>query len=160
MSKTVEGFKNKLSQAEESMKEAERKMFLSNSEFEKEKALLKQKADYYEKSLEELSPKEKDLSSQVKNSQKEHLSNLKENSQKYENLTKSLQATIDQLQERLSELETDMIIKTQKYDTDKKRWDEKELILSKRLEEDQNLISTLKEELSDNSENQARNIHE
>jgi len=160
MSKTVEDLKNKLLQAEESMKEAERKMFLSNSEYEKEKALLKQKADYYEKSLEELSSKEKDLSTQVKNSQKEHLSNLKENSIKHENLTKSLQATIDQLQERLSELETDMMVKTQKYDTDKKRWDEKEQVMSKRLEEDQSLISTLKEDLANNSENQARNIDE
>lgn len=103
--KAMEELKAKLQQAEENIKEAERKIYLNNSEFEKEKALLKQKADYYEKSLEELSRKEKDLSTEVKNTQKEHLSTLKENSSKYESLTKNLQSKLDQVQERMAELE-------------------------------------------------------
>jgi len=103
--KTIEELKNKLFQAEENIKETERKIYLNNSEFEKEKALLIQKAEYYEKSLDELSLKEKNLSTEVKNSQKEHLTTLKENSLKYENLVKGLQSKIDQFQERISELE-------------------------------------------------------
>ncbi len=51
-------------------------------------------------------------------------------------------------------------MKTQKYEADKKRWEEKEQVLSKRLEEDQALIANLKDELSNNSESQSKNIDE
>jgi len=51
-------------------------------------------------------------------------------------------------------------VKTQKYEADKKRWEEKEQVLSKRLEEDQALIANLKDELSNNSESQSKNIDE
>ena len=156
--KVLEELRTKLTQAEENIKETERRIYLNNSEFEKEKALLKQRADYYEKSLEELSKKEKDLSTEVKNSQKEHFSTLRENSVKYENLTKALQSTIDQLQDRVSELETDGMVKSQKYETEKKRWEDKEHVLSKRLDEDSNVINNLKEELSKNNESQSKDI--
>ena len=104
-SRIMETLKDKLSKAEEDIKEAERKIYLNNSEFEKQKALLTQKADYYEKTLRELSEKEQTLVNEVKTSQKEHLSHLKENSQRYETLTKNLQNKVDQLEEKVSELE-------------------------------------------------------
>jgi len=43
----------KLLQNEEALKEMETKIYLNNSEHEKEKALLSQKVEYYEKTLEE-----------------------------------------------------------------------------------------------------------
>lgn len=51
----------------------ERRVYLNGSETEKEKALLSQKLQYYEKSLEELNKKEKELSTELKNSKKDHL---------------------------------------------------------------------------------------
>lgn len=103
--RALEELRAKLAKAEEDIKEAERKIYLNNSEFEKQKALLEQKVNYYERSLNEMSSKEKNLSEEIKASQREHFSTLKENSQKYESLTKTLQAKVDQYQERISELE-------------------------------------------------------
>lgn len=55
----VDSLKEKVSLAMESTREAERKNFLLQSNFEKEFALMEQKIQYYEKSIEELSNKEK-----------------------------------------------------------------------------------------------------
>jgi hypothetical protein len=60
-------------QAEEGLKEMERRVYLNGSETEKEKALFLQKIQYYEKSLEELQKKEKELSAELKNCKKDHL---------------------------------------------------------------------------------------
>lgn len=59
MQRELELLKGKFIAAEESAREAERKTFLLQSEFEKEKALFQQKIQYYEKSLEDLTKKEK-----------------------------------------------------------------------------------------------------
>jgi len=48
-------------------------------------------------------------------------------------------------------------VKNQKYETEKKRLEDKEQTMSKRLEEDQALIENLKEELARSLENQANN---
>jgi len=50
----------------------------AESEFEKQKALLDQKLEFYEKSLEEAQKKEKELSSEVKNQKREHFSSMKD----------------------------------------------------------------------------------
>lgn len=103
--KVIQELRSKLLQAEEAIKETERQIYLNNSEHEKQKALLEQRAQHYEKTLEELSKKEKDLSAEMKTSKKEHLNQIRENSSKFESLNKTLHAKVDQLQERIAELE-------------------------------------------------------
>ena len=103
--RVIQDLRSKLLQAEEAIKEAERKVYLNNSEQEKQKALLEQRAQHYERSLEELVKKEKDLSAEMKTSKKEHLNQIRENSSKFEAINKTLHAKVDQLQERISELE-------------------------------------------------------
>lgn len=61
----------RLAVTEEKSKEMERMKVMAISEFDKERALLQQKIDYYEKTLEESSKKEKDVSDDVKNVRKE-----------------------------------------------------------------------------------------
>jgi hypothetical protein len=56
----------------------------AESEYDKQKALLEQKLEFYEKSLEEAQKKEKELSSEVKNQKREHFSSIKEIQQKLE----------------------------------------------------------------------------
>jgi hypothetical protein len=85
----------KLIQSEENFKELEKKIYLTGSESEKERALLMQKIQYYEKTIEELTKKEKELTIEVKNSKKEHVSQLRENGLKYEQMNKSLQVKVD-----------------------------------------------------------------
>jgi len=106
--KTIEELKSKLLQTEESFKETERRIYLNNSEHEKQQALLQQKVLFYEKSLEELTKKEKDLSAEIKNSKKDHFSQIRENSAKYETLNKTLHAKVDQLEEKVSELDVNL----------------------------------------------------
>ena len=56
----------------------------AESEFDKQKALLEQKLEFYEKSLEEAQRKEKELSSEVKNQKREHFSSIKDIQSKLE----------------------------------------------------------------------------
>lgn len=107
--KIIEELRTRLLQQEENMKESERKIYLNDSEYEKQQALLHQKIQYYEKSLEELSKKEKDLSTEIKNSKKDHLNQIRENSSKFETQNKALHTKVDQLEERIAELDVNGI---------------------------------------------------
>jgi hypothetical protein len=103
--KIIDELQTKLLQTEENLKEVERRVYLNDSENEKERALLQQKIQYYEKSLEELTKKEKELTLELKNAKKDHLNQVRENSIKYEAMNKTLQVKVDQLQEKMAELE-------------------------------------------------------
>lgn len=50
----------------------------AESEFDKQKALLEQKLEFLEKSLEDAQKKEKELSTELKNQKKDHFSVSKE----------------------------------------------------------------------------------
>lgn len=56
----------------------------AESEFDKQKALLEQKLEFTEKSLEEAYKKEKELSNELKNVKRDHFSNNKDISSKFE----------------------------------------------------------------------------
>lgn len=103
--KMIEELKAKVLQTEEALKETERKIYLNDSEHEKQKALLQQKIEYYEKTLDEMSKKEKELSTEMKTSKKDHLNHIRENSAKFESLNKTLHAKVVQLEENICELE-------------------------------------------------------
>lgn len=59
-------------------------MLQSESEFDKQKALLEQKIDHLETSLESLKKREKELSDELKAQKKELMASLKDNSSKYD----------------------------------------------------------------------------
>lgn len=50
----------------------------SESEFDKQKALLEQKVEFLERQLEEAQRKEKELSSEVKNQKRDHFNSVKD----------------------------------------------------------------------------------
>lgn len=50
-------------------------------------------------------------------------------------------------------------MKNQKYDSEKKRWEEKEASFKSKVEEDQSTIATLKEQLTQNAESQSKDIN-
>jgi hypothetical protein len=74
----LEEAKNKIYQSEEQQKEIHRQRMAAESEYDKQKALLEQKLEFYEKSLEDAQKKEKELSTEVKNQKREHFSSVKE----------------------------------------------------------------------------------
>eukprot|EP01017_Pseudomicrothorax_dubius_P004498 TRINITY_DN1091_c0_g1_i1.p1 TRINITY_DN1091_c0_g1~~TRINITY_DN1091_c0_g1_i1.p1 ORF type:complete len:1158 (-),score=548.27 TRINITY_DN1091_c0_g1_i1:121-3594(-) len=145
----VEDYKSKLLVAEESVKEAERRSLINASEFEKEKALLSQKISFYEKSLEDLSLREKEHSADLKTVKKDHVNQLKEVSSKYEANSKSLQIKLSECQDRLAELENELVLKDQRYECDRKRWEASEANLTSLMEEANQTITNLQNELRD-----------
>jgi len=80
----IEEFKNKLYHQEESAKETNRQVMAAQSEFEKQKALLDQKIEFLERAQEEWQKKEKEYSAELKNLKRDHLSNIKDSTSKYD----------------------------------------------------------------------------
>ena len=108
--RSVQEYKDKFTQAEESLKEMERKLYLSNSEHDKQMALLKQRLEYFENLTEQSTSKEKDLALEIKNLKKEHLNQMKESSNKYEELNKEFRTKFDQQLQKILDLEVKIIL--------------------------------------------------
>lgn len=104
----MEELKSKMQSAEESSKEFQRRTIASESEFDKQKALLMQKIEFHEKTIEDLQRKDKEYSAEIKNQKKEHTSAVKETSQRYEKQLKTLQEKLDALQEQFLEKEAEL----------------------------------------------------
>jgi len=62
-----------MNNAEEHKKEISRQQVSAESEFDKQKALLDQKLEFLEKALEDSSKREKETSTELKNSKKDFL---------------------------------------------------------------------------------------
>ncbi len=92
----------------------------SESEFDKEKALLDQKIEHLETTVETLKSKEKEQSAEIKSQKKELMSSLKDNSAKFENEIKDLKEKYETASENLLEKEADLVEKEQQYSFDKK----------------------------------------
>lgn len=101
----AEDYKAKMEQAEENLKEMERRIYLNDSEQDKQKALLKQKIEHYENMIDQNATKEKELMAEIKNLKKEHLSQVRESSTKYDSLNRTLQTKLEEYEQRISELE-------------------------------------------------------
>ena len=77
-SRQIEEYKQKIFQSEEHTKEIHRSRISAESEYEKQKALLDQRLEFAEKQLEDLKKKEFELSQELKNQKKDHLSSIKD----------------------------------------------------------------------------------
>ena len=73
-----------MTNAEDQKKEIQRQQVSSESEFDKQKALLDQKVEFLEKALEDSTKREKDVSTELKNCKKEFLTQNKESTQALE----------------------------------------------------------------------------
>lgn len=80
----LEDMKTKLTQQEEQAKEIHRSRLASESEFDKQKALLEQKMEFLERQLDEAQRREKELSAEVKNQKRDHFNSVKDIQQKLE----------------------------------------------------------------------------
>ena len=77
----IEELNTKMSNTDEQKKEIQRQQVASESEFDKQRALLDQKIEFLEKALEDSSKREKELSTELKNSKKDFLSQNREQTQ-------------------------------------------------------------------------------
>ena len=156
--RVLQEYKTKLNNYEENMKESERQNLFTQSENEKEKALLQQKISYLEKNLEEINKKEKDQANEMKNTKKDHIGQIKEISGKYETLTKTQQLKINELQEKLLELENDIATKEQKYEMERKKWNLSENNFNNLLADNNQTIQSLQKEVRELKSQEEKNV--
>eukprot|EP00357_Protocruzia_adherens_P021897 CAMPEP_0115015452 /NCGR_PEP_ID=MMETSP0216-20121206/26784_1 /TAXON_ID=223996 /ORGANISM="Protocruzia adherens, Strain Boccale" /LENGTH=1622 /DNA_ID=CAMNT_0002385589 /DNA_START=185 /DNA_END=5053 /DNA_ORIENTATION=+ len=140
--------RNKVVLSEEKVKEMERNMISQQSEHEKELALLNQKIEYLEKSLDDFGKREKDYMSEIRNVKKDNSSTVKEIHQRYEGQITNYQKKSEYTQEKLSEMENEIQLKQGQFEAEKARWEEKERELEAKLEEATVMVSTLKNDKS------------
>lgn len=102
----MEDARNKLTQQEEQAKEMMRTRMASESEFDKQKALLEQKVEFLERQLDEAQRKEKELSAEVKNQKRDHFQSVKDIQAKLEQQIKELNKRVEEQSEQLFEQES------------------------------------------------------
>ena len=101
--RNIEDYKSRMYASEEAAKESQRRMVSSESENDKQKALLDQKVGFLENTIESLKTKEKDLQAEIKNQKKELVSSMKDNSVKFEEKISSLNKKVDSCQDEITE---------------------------------------------------------
>ena len=106
IARQIEEYKNKVHQSEENSKEIQRQQISAQSEHDKQKALLEQKLEFFEKQLEEAQRKEKEASLEAKNMKREHLSSAKDLQKQYEQQMKELKEKMDSYSETQFEWES------------------------------------------------------
>jgi hypothetical protein len=84
LERQLEELNLKMVTTEEQKKELARSQMSSESEFDKQKALLDQKIEFLEKAMEDSSRREKELVTELKNSKKDFLNQNKEQTQTLE----------------------------------------------------------------------------
>lgn len=157
LQRVLQEYKSKLTSNEENLKEIERQNLFTQSENEKEKCLLLQKIAYLEKNLEEINKKEKDQANEIKSTKKDHITQMKEISGKYETLTKTQQIKINELQEKLLELENDIATKEQKYEMERKKWNLNENNFNNIIGENNQVIQSLQKEIRELKHQEEKN---
>lgn len=118
-SRMVEEYKTMAHTAEENSKALQRQVMSSESEFDKQKALLDQKIEHLDSIVETQKQKEKEYSSELKSQKKELMSTIKEAQSKNEAHIKTITEKLDISQETLIEKEGELAEKEQKWQIEK-----------------------------------------
>jgi|DEB0MinimDraft_12_1074336.scaffolds.fasta_scaffold08249_4 chromosome segregation ATPase len=101
----LEELESKCNTAEEHKKEISRQQVSAESEFDKQKALLDQKLEFLDKALEDSQRREKELSTELKNSKKDFFAQNKEQQQALEKQIKEQAKKIEDMKEQVYEWE-------------------------------------------------------
>jgi hypothetical protein len=111
---------------EDKVKEFERKSITVTAEAEKEKALYEQKIEQLTKQVNEFTKKEKESGVELRSQIKEQAIALKEALSKYDNVTKNHQREIENLNDKIIDLESELTNKTHFLDMEKSKADDLE----------------------------------
>ena len=114
----------KLNIALEKQKDAERKLVTYQCDFDREKALLEQKIDYYNKQMEENTKREKGSGQEIKSQLKEQGLAMKDMTSKFETQIKNLNKLNEDLNEKILEFESSLYNKEQIIENEKSKIEE------------------------------------
>ena len=120
--RNVDEYKLKAATAEDQAKDMQRQVLQSESEFDKEKALLVQKIEHLESSLEAARKRETEQNDEIKSQKRELMNSIKDCSSKFESQIKELKDQVDQANEQLMEKDLSLTEALQKYEFEKKQW--------------------------------------
>ena len=122
------------------MKEIQRDAKQSQSEFDKEKALLEQKVSYLELSLKERDDKERDSTSEWRTLKTEMAQEIKQLTVKCENDVKQLNRLLEEEREKAGDLELKLTELTERHEAAETRFSETETELTRQLTEASALV--------------------
>ena len=111
--------REKIAQQEEIIISGQERILTAESNSGKSQALLEQKIDYLEKTLEESREKEKEYANELKSIKSKHVEAIKEMTLKDEGLIKELQRKVEDEKEQVRELETELMEMQQQYENEK-----------------------------------------
>ncbi len=117
------------------MKEIQRDAKQSQSEFDKEKALLEQKVSYLELSLKERDDKERDSTSEWRTHKSELAQEIKQLTVKCENDVKQLNRLLEEEREKAGDLELKLTELAERHEAAEARFSETEAELTRQLTE-------------------------
>lgn len=100
--------KYKMTEFEENLKAKSRDSLVIESEYRKEFALLRQKLEFHEKTIEEMSKKANNHQQELKNIKSAHYTEIKELTLKYETLNKSLEMEVKHMRDRTQDLQSEL----------------------------------------------------
>ena len=141
--------KLKLQSTEEELNNSKKASTVKDSEMEKRNALLTQRVEYLEKSLNETSAREKDLDGKYNALKNESSGQLKETAARYEGQLKNMQFTINEMSEKLLDYETRVSSESQNWGKEKENYKKKEDNFKKSIEEANKTIDTLMKQVND-----------
>ena len=140
-------FSNKVNFSEEKQKESERRSLTIQCEAEKQKVLLEQRIEHFQKQIDDYSKREKESVHELRSQIKEQQQAIKDNVNKYENQIKSLSQMSEQLKERCIDLESMVSSKENELEFEKSKFEEFVIKNNFESEEYKEKISSLKQKM-------------
>jgi len=125
----------KLNISLEKQKETERKLVTYQCDFDREKALLEQKIDYYNKQMEDMGKREKGSAQELKSQLKEQGLAMKDMTNKFESQIKILSLKNEELNEKILELDSSLYNKDEVIENEKSKNEELSKTLTNELAE-------------------------
>lgn len=149
--RAVKALKEKLAQQEEQVRAAQEKALTSESDSNKQHALLEQKAAYLEKTLEEARNKEKEHGVELRNVKREYVESIREIGARHEALIKEVQAKLEAEKEQSEKMESSLMELRQNYESEKLQLTEELDSAKIKYKEAQETIAELREQLKASS---------
>jgi hypothetical protein len=138
---------NKTTISEEKQKEAERRALTIKCEADKQKVLLEQRIEHFQKQIDDYSKREKDSVHELRSQIKEQQQAIKDNVNKYETQIKNLSQLNEQLKERCIDLESMVSSKDNQLEFEKSRYEELSIKNNIEIDEFKDKLNTLKQKL-------------
>ena len=147
--KATFSLKFKMSEFEEDFKAKSRDSMIIESEYRKELALLRQKLEFHERTIDDMTRKTKDHSQEIKTLKTSHYTEIKELTLKYETLNKSLELEIKQMKDKTQELQTELEHSSHKLAKEKENCHLSEAYFKAIIQQDNDNIKELRKELQE-----------